>query len=78
MKTCVVYLWQNLEELFLEWELLHMKVVEKIKIRDLRSAETLVSYVGIFSWLFETTYRLSSSVKLNPWSLDRQVVPKRQ
>ena len=78
MKTCVVYLWQNLEELFLEWELLHMKVVEKIKIRDLCSAENLVAYVGIFSWLFETTYRLSSSVKLNPWSLDRQVVPKRQ
>jgi len=51
--------------------MLHTKVVEKIKIRDLRSAEILVAHVGIFSWRLETICRLSSRVNLNPWSSGR-------
>jgi hypothetical protein len=35
MKT-YVYLWHHLSEFFLEWEMFHTKVVEKIKTHNLR------------------------------------------
>jgi len=52
MNTCVVHLWQNVAELLLEWEMLHTKLVEKIKTRDPRSSEILVAYVGTFFLTF--------------------------